>query len=283
MTTTKSGEDSNTAPPALDYEAIKRKQQSTWTSGDFSVVASRIVYYAEHLVESADLQAGWRVLDVATGSGNAAIAAARRGCVTTGIDYVATLLERARRRADAEHLRVEFSVADAEDLPFKPATFDAVISIFGVMFAPNHPRAAAELVRVCKPGGCIALASWVPDGYVGETFRALGRCLPPMPGLIPPIRWGEEEYLKSLFGDSIASIRSQRRTTVFRFCSAEENVDFFRTHYGPALKAFEAIAPPERDSLRAELVELSKRYDRNGGKGPIAIVGEYLESVITTR
>ena len=268
---------------APDFGAIKRKQQATWTSGDFSVVAARIVLYAEELVESADLQAGWRVLDVATGSGNAAIAAARRGCIVSAIDYVAPLLERGRRRAAADHLHVDFSVADAEDLPFPDAAFDAVTSIYGVMFAPNHARAAAELVRVCKPGGRIALASWTPDGFIGDTFRVFSRYLPPTPGLVPPVRWGDEAYLKSLLGDSVTTVASQRRTAVFRFRSVEENLDFFRTHYGPTLKAFEALAPDQRESLRAELLDLAKRYDRNGGNGPVAITGDYLESVITKR
>src|SRR5262249_10652060 len=156
--------------PAPDFTAIKSRQQKTWASGDFSVVASRIVFQAEHLCETADLQAGWRVLDVATGSGNAAIAAARRGCEAVGVDYVPALLERGRLRAEADHLDVEFVQGDAEDLRFPDASFDAVLSIYGVMFAPNHERAASEIVRVSRPGGRIALASWTPDGFIGETF-----------------------------------------------------------------------------------------------------------------
>jgi ubiquinone/menaquinone biosynthesis C-methylase UbiE len=161
------------AAPSLapDFAAVKGRQQKTWASGDFSVVASRIVFQAEHLCETADLQAGWRVLDVATGSGNAAIAAARRGCEAVGVDYVPALLERGRIRAAAEHLDVRFVEGDAEDLRFPDAAFDAVLSIYGVMFAPDHHRAAAELARVCRPGGRIALASWTPDGFIGETFR----------------------------------------------------------------------------------------------------------------
>ena len=181
------------ATPSLapDFAAVKSRQRSVWASGDFSVVASRIVFQAEHLCETADLQAGWRVLDVATGSGNAAIAAARRGCEVVGIDFVPALLERGRIRAAAEHLDVEFLEGDAEDLPFPDASFDAVISVYGVMFAPDHHRAAAELARVCRPGGRIALASWTPDGFIGETFRIFSRYLPPGPGLQPPVRWGD--------------------------------------------------------------------------------------------
>src|SRR6478752_3488496 len=265
------------------FAAVKSRQQNTWASGDFSVVASRIVFQAEHLCETADLQAGWRVLDVATGSGNAAIAAARRGCEVVGIDYVPALLRRGRVRAAAEHLDVRFVEGDAEELRFPDASFDAVISIYGVMFAPDHRRAAAELARVCRPGGRIALASWTPDGFIGETFQIFSRYLPPAPGLQPPVRWGDQGYLDSLFGHVAASMTSHRRTAVFRFRSAEENVDFFRTYYGPTLRAFESLDPPQRESLRNDLLALARRYDRNGGTGSIAISANYLETVIVRK
>jgi SAM-dependent methyltransferase len=268
---------------APDFAAVKCRQQSTWASGDFSFVAARIVFEAEHLCEAADLQAGWRVLDVATGSGNAALAAARRGCDVVGIDYVPALLQRGRIRAAAEQLDVRFVAGDAEDLPFPNASFDAVVSIYGVMFAPDHNRAAAELARVCRPGGRIALASWTPDGFIGETFRVFSRFLPPAPALQPPIRWGDPEYLSSLLGHVSASMSSHRRTAVFRFRSPEENVDFFRTHYGPTLRAFESLDPSRREALRNDLVALARRYNRNGDTGPIAIAADYLETVIARR
>jgi SAM-dependent methyltransferase len=273
----------NVAAPAPDFAAVKRRQQDVWASGDFSVVASRIVFQAEHLCEAADLQAGWRVLDVAAGSGNAALAAARRGCEAVGVDFVPALLERGRLRAAAEHLDVRFVEGDAEDLRFADAAFDAVVSIYGVMFAPDHRRAATELARVCRPGGRIALASWTPDGFIGDTFRVFSRYFPPAPGLQPPVRWGDPSYLDSLFGPVAASVTNHRRTAVFRFRTAEENVDFFRTHYGPTLRAFESLDPPRRESLRDELVALARRYDRNGGAGPIAITADYLETVIVRK
>src|SRR5262249_50750224 len=268
---------------APDFAAVKGRQQSIWASGDFSVVASRIVFQAEHLCETADLQAGWRVLDVATGSGNAAIAAARRGCEAVGVDYVPAPLERGRPRAAAEQLDVRFVEGDAEDLPFPDASFDAVLSIYGVMFAPDHHRAAAELARVCRPGGRIALASWTPDGFIGETFRIFSRYLPPAPGLQPPVRWGDPDYLESLLGHVSTPMTHHRRTAIFRFRSAEENVDFFSTHYGPTLRAFESLDPARRESLRNDLVALARRYDRNGGTEPIAITGDYLETVIVRK
>jgi ubiquinone/menaquinone biosynthesis C-methylase UbiE len=264
-----------------DFSAIKTKQQATWASGDFSVVAARIVYPAEQLVESVNPQAGWRTLDVATGSGNAALAAARRGCRAVGVDYVPALLERGRLRAKAEHLDVEFVEGDAEKLPFPDASFDAVTSIYGCMFAPDHRKTASELARVCKPGGVIGLASWTPAGFVGEIFRVFSKYIPPNPALTPPAKWGDEAHLRGIFGPAIKSMTSTVRTAVFRFVSSEENVSFFRTYYGPTLKAFESLPPEKQAALEKDLVALNYQFDKNGGKGgPVAIAAEYLETVI---
>jgi SAM-dependent methyltransferase len=269
--------------PRPDLAAVKARQQQTWASGDYSLVAARIVFQAEHLCETADLQAGWRVLDVATGSGNAALAAARRGCTVVGVDYVPALLERGRVRAAAERLEIEFVEGDAEALPFPDAAFDAVVSVFGAMFTPDHRKTAGELARVCRPGGRIALACWTPDGFIGETFRVLSKYLPPAPGLQPPVRWGDEAYLDSLFGPAAASITSYRRTAVFRYRSVEENLDFFRTYYGPTLRAFAALDEARREGLREDLLANARRFDRNGGTGPVAIAADYLETVIVRK
>src|SRR3954452_6851816 len=196
----------DTAAP--DFEAIKQRQQQAWASGDFAVVASRIVLAAELLCDSADLHAGWRVLDVATGSGNAAIAAARLGCTAVGVDYVPALLERGRKRADAEGLAVQLPEGDAEALPFDDGSFDAVTSVFGAMFAPDHEQAAAELLRVARPGGTIALASWCPDGFIGELFRTVAAHVPPPSGVPSPMLWGTEAYLRRLFGNGIAALET---------------------------------------------------------------------------
>src|SRR5215203_7052345 len=220
-------------PTTPDFDAIKQRQQQTWASGDFHTVAARIMLVAEHLVDAADLHAGSRVLDVATGSANAAIAAARLGTTAVGIDYVPALLERGRERAAAEGLAVELIEGDAEALPFADASFDAVISVFGSMFAPNHQQAAAELLRVCRPGGTIALASWTPDGFIGELFRTVAAHVPPPAGVQSPMLWGTERHLRDLLGDGIASLEVAERTFTFRFESPEEFVSFFRTWYGP--------------------------------------------------
>lgn len=271
-----------TSAAAPDLAAVKKRQQETWSSGDFAVVASRIVLVAEALCDSADLQAGWRVLDVATGSGNAAIAAARHGCTAVGIDYVPELIRTGQVRAAAEGLDVELLVGDAENLPFADDTFDAATSVFGCMFAPDHVRTAAELVRVTKPGGTIALASWTPDGFIGDLFRTTAAHVPPPAGVASPLLWGTEDHLRSLLGDNLAWLDVAERTFTFRFVSPEAFVEFFRTWYGPTLKAFAALDPEGRQALEAALVELVKKHDRLGN-GATAIPATYLEAVARTR
>jgi SAM-dependent methyltransferase len=266
----------------LDLGAIKQRQQEVWASGDFAVVASRIVLVAEQLCDSADLHAGWHVLDVATGSGNAAIAAARLGCAAVGVDYVPALLERGRRRAGAEGLHVELVEGDAESLPFPDASFDAVTSVFGAMFAPDQPQAAAELLRVCKPGGTIALASWKPDGFIGELFRTVGRHVPPSAGVPSPMLWGCEDHLRGLLGEGIASLEVTERSFTFRFPSPEHVVAFFRLWYGPTVKAFAALEGAARDELDADLVTLARRFDRLGADAT-AIPASYIEAVALRR
>jgi ubiquinone/menaquinone biosynthesis C-methylase UbiE len=269
--------------PKPDLAAVKQRQQQAWSSGDFHVVAARIVLVAEQLCDAADLYAGWRVLDVATGSGNAAIAAARLGCTAVGVDYVPTLLERGRQRAAVEGLDVELLDGDAEALPFADASFDAVTSVFGSMFAPDHAKAASELLRVCRPGGTIALASWTPDGFIGELFRTVAKHVPPPPGVASPMLWGTEAHLRELFDDEIQSLSVTERTFSFRFRSAEEFVDFFRTWYGPTLKAFATVEGEARDALERDLIALANRFDRLDGADAIAIPATYTEAVAIRR
>jgi SAM-dependent methyltransferase len=196
-----------TLAPQPDLAAVKARQRQTWASADYGAVAARIVLMAERLVDAADLHAGQRVLDVATGTGNAALAAARLGCEVTGIDDVPELLERGRARAAAEGLQVTFQEGDAEHLPFPDASFDAVLSVLGAMFTPDQERAAAELARVCRPGGTIALANWTPQGFIGQLFKTVGRHVPPPAGVKPPPLWGTEERLQELLGSATSALR----------------------------------------------------------------------------
>ena len=268
------------APPTPDYAAVKGRQQKTWASGDFHAIASLIVPVSERLCDAADLRAGERVLDVATGSGNTAIAAARRLCHVTGIDYVPSLLERARTRAAAEGLPITFEEGDAEALPVPDASYDVVLSTFGSMFAPNQEQAARELLRVCRPGGRIGLANWTPEGWIGEMFRVTSRHVPPPAGLRPPTRWGTEEGLRELFGDGVASLSATRQSFVWRFESAEQYLDLFRSYYGPTLKAFESLDPAGQQALARDLIEAVGRYNRSDG-GTLLVPAEYLEVVAT--
>lgn len=272
---------SPTATPTLDLAALKRRQQATWASGDFAEIATLIVPVAERLVDVADLRPGSRVLDVACGSGNAAIAATRLGCVVAGVDYVPALLDRGRERALAERVDVDFRDGDAEELPFVDGSFDAAVSVFGSMFAPDHPKAAAELVRVTRPGGTIALASWTPGGFIGAMFRTVAEHVPPPDGLASPMLWGTEEHLAALFGDEVAWTHRER-TFTFRFTSAGAFVQRFADYYGPTLKALEA-AGDDAESLWHALRALALEWNRLDQAGPVALPAVYLESVGTRR
>ncbi len=271
-----------TQAPMPDLAAIKARQQQTWATGDFAVVASIINIVGETLCEAVDLRPGWAVLDVATGSGNAALAAARRFCEVTGVDFVPALLERGRERAAAERLPVTFLEGDAEALPFPDAAFDAVLSTFGVMFAPDQERAAAELLRVCRPGGKIGLANWTPDGLAAELFRTVGRHVPPPLGLRPPTLWGTEERLRELFGDRIGSLELRRRTAVQRFRSPQHWLEVFRTYFGPTARAFEAVGPRGEEALARDLLALVERFNRSGD-ATLVLPSDYLEVVATRR
>ena len=263
-----------------DLAAVKQRQQQTWASADYAAVAALIVPMAEALAQNAGLRAGDRVLDVATGSGNAALAAARCGCEVTGIDYVPALLERARARAAAEGLEIEFAEGDAEHLAFPDASSDAVLSCLGVMFAPDQERAAAELVRVCRPGGTIGLVNWTPAGFIGQLLRTVGKHVPPPAGVRPPPQWGTEERLRELLGDAVSRLDIQRRTFVFRFRSPDHFATFFRDNYGPVHKAFGALDEPGRERFYDDLTALAREHDREEGPS-VAMTAEYLEVVAT--
>jgi ubiquinone/menaquinone biosynthesis C-methylase UbiE len=270
------------AVAAPDLDAIKARQHGAWSSGDYAVVGTTLQIVGEELCEALDLRAGSRVLDVAAGNGNATLAAARRWCAVVSTDYVPALLERGRERAGAERLNVEFREADAEALPFPDASFDAVLSTFGVMFTPNQEKAAAEMLRVCKPGGRIGLANWTPDGFIGALFKTLGRHIPPPAGIKSPALWGTRARLDEMFGPQAAAIVAERRQFVFRYLSPEHWLDVFATFYGPMLKAFAALDESARAALRDDLLALARDFNRSGD-GTMVAPSDYLEVVIRKR
>ena len=266
-----------------DLTGVKARQQQAWASGDYTHVGSRIVLSSERLADAADLRAGSPVLDVACGSGNATLAAARNGARAIGIDFVEHLLDDARSRAAAERLDAEFRLGDVEDLPVEDDSSDAVLSVFGAMFAPDHERTASEMLRVARPGGTIALASWTPHGFIGQMFRVVGQYVPPPPGVASPLLWGTEQHLADLFGAEALTIWSTEQVQTLRFSSAEEFVTYFRRWYGPTLKAFDALDDAGQTALTTDLVELAQKFDRFGDGAGVCLPGSYLQSVVTLR
>jgi ubiquinone/menaquinone biosynthesis C-methylase UbiE len=270
----------NPAPPA-DLIMVKGRQQAAWSSGDYAVVGTTLQIVGEMLCEAVDLRSNQRVLDVAAGNGNATLAAARRFADVVSTDYVGALLDRGRERARAEHLQVSFQQADAENLPFADATFDVVLSTFGVMFTPNQEVAASELLRVCRPGGKIGMANWTPDGFIGRLFKTIGKHVPPPPGVKSPSLWGSKAHLEFLFGPDV-SIAVESRDFVFRYKSPEHWVEIFRTYYGPVLKAFAAIPADARQALESDLFALLEEFNI-AEDGTLVVPSEYLEVVITRK
>jgi SAM-dependent methyltransferase len=266
---------------APDFAAVKQRQQATWASGDYAVVGTTLQIVGESLCEAMDLRAGSRVLDVAAGNGNVTLAAARRWCDVVSTDYVPALLQRGRERAQAERLQhIEFREADAEALPFDDGAFDAVVSTFGCMFAPNPRRVAAELLRVCRPGGQIGMANWTPEGYIGQLFKTIGRHVPPPAGIDSPALWGTRGRLAELFENDATSIRAEPRHFVFRYRSPEHWLAVFKDTYGPMLKAFAALDAPKQQALTGDLLQLIAHFNR-ATDGTMVVPSEYLEIVIT--
>lgn len=261
---------------------IKEQQQQAWSAGDFSMFATTIVIVSESLCEAVDLRAGQKVLDVATGSGNTAIAAARRGCEVVGLDYVPELLERGRERAAAERLPVTFVEGDAEDLPFPDGSFDVVLSTFGAMFAPDQEKTASELLRVCRAGGKIGMSNFPPDSLAGGFFRTAAKFRLPPRGVKAPVLWGTEERLRDLFGEGISSLTVTRRDVKLRYRSAEHWLDFFRTYFGPIREVYEGLSPEKQQRFGRELMELVEEANVSGDETIVAPV-EYAEVVAVKR
>lgn len=266
--------------PTPNYDVIKTKQQTAWGSGDYARVGVTLQITGEKLCEAMDLHSGQSVLDVAGGNGNVSLAAARRFCKVVSTDYVPSLLAQSEQRANAEGLAIEYQQADAEDLPFSDASFDNVVSTFGVMFTPNQTQAAAELIRVCKAGGKIGLANWTPKGFIGQLFKTLGQYIAPPPGVNSPAAWGTESFLRQQFSTTAKNISITSRNFVFRYQSAQHWLDVFSTYYGPLLKAFEALDEQSGAALRNDVLHLIKSFNW-AEDGTVVLPSEYLEVVIT--
>jgi SAM-dependent methyltransferase len=271
---------SDTLQTTPDYTAIKTKQNAAWASGDYARIGITLQATGENLAEAMDLPPGSRVLDVAAGNGNATLAFARRWCEVTSTDYVDTLLMRGRARAEAEGLDVTWQMADVERLPFESATFDAVVSTFGAMFAPDQTTAAAEMIRVCRPGGTIGMANWTPDGFIGQLFRTLGRHVPPAAGVRSPAQWGARNWLNDVFGARAQSILINDRAFVFRYRSPDHFVDFFRTYYGPVHKAFLALDAAGQAALASDMRDLIARFN-TATDGTMRVPSDYAEVIVT--
>jgi ubiquinone/menaquinone biosynthesis C-methylase UbiE len=262
--------------------AVKDRMHKVWTSGEYARIGNPLVLIGESLCEAADLRSGDNVLDVATGSGNTAISAARRFCEVTGMDLAPESIEHARKRAEAEGMEITFEVGDAEDLQYADASFDVVLSTLGVMFCPNQEKAAGEMLRVCRSGGKIGLANWTPDGFVGQMLKTVGKHVPPPPGIKPPPLWGIEERLAELLGDGTSSLEATRRAYVFRYPSPDHYVEWFRDYYGPTVRAFAALDPDGREALAKDLKDLLESWNTSGDD-TLVVSSDYLEAVAVRR
>jgi SAM-dependent methyltransferase len=272
------------SPAIPNLDAIKAKQKTTWESGDFGEIAKSIENFAESFMAQQPLRRGLEVLDVACGTGNLAIIAARQGCRVTGIDIAANLVAQARERARKAGFAIEFYEGDAEALPLPRERFDLAVSMFGVMFTPQPAVATEELRRVTRPGGQIGLANWTPEGFIGKMFRVFKAHLPPAPAGVPsPMEWGSEPVVQQRLGNGFRNVRLTRRIDVMRYpFPPAETVEFFRKYYGPTNRAFESLPATAQSALRRDLVELQTVHNSATVPGTTEVAAEYLE-VIATR
>lgn len=263
------------------FDQMKQRAQATWSSGDYSMIGVVFVPVSEQLCEAAELHAGQKVLDVATGTGNTALAASRRYCHVTGIDFVTSWLDRARERAFAEKLPVIFEEGDAESLNFPNDTFDVVLSTFGCMFAPDQKKTAAELLRVCRPGGKIGLASWTPESYAGQILKTVAKYTPPTPsGFVPPVLWGTEERLRELFLDTTTTIHIMKRNFNFRFLSYTHADETNKKYLGPMVKLYPTLDENMRVQFDQDMEQIMRSFNRSGDD-TLLLPSEYLEAIIT--
>jgi SAM-dependent methyltransferase len=266
-----------------EMEALKTRLRATWIAGDFGQIANAYTESAAEFIERLQLKPGEKVLDVACGTGNLAIPAARAGAIVTGMDLAPNLLEQARERAAAEGLNCRFEEGDAEALAYDDGSFDAVVTMFGAMFAPRPELVAAELARACRAGGRIAMANWTPAGFVGQMFKRTGAHVPPPAAMPSPILWGDEQIVRERLQNGIRDMQINRRMLRFNFpFPPEEMVEHFRRFYGPTQKAFDALAADEekQTALRRDLQNLWTEFNA-ATDGTTRIDSEYLEVVAT--
>lgn len=262
---------------APDYGAITSKQQAAWSTGDFNAIALTIMPVAESLVQAVDPRANHKVLDIACGSGNGALVAARRFCDVTGIDFALNLIERARKRAEAEGSRIDFREGDAQALPFEDGSFDCVISTFGIMFAPNQEKAASELLRVTRKGGKIGLANWMPEHYGGEFFKIISKYMPPPPpGIKPGVRWGTEQGARELLGSGVSDLKLEQRKTMMYFRSLEGALELMFHYFGPLVKLKANLDAAAAHSLRKDIADAFQRYN-TAKDGTLAMEAAYAQ------
>jgi SAM-dependent methyltransferase len=267
-----------TLAPLADMDTIKTRQKATWESGDFGEVAKFIEPVAAEFMSRIDLRPGTKVLDAACGTGNLAVIAAQRGCITSGLDIASNLVLQARDRAMQNSLEIEFAEGDVEAMPYANESFDLVVSMYGVMFAPRPDRVVSELCRVTKPGGLIALANWTPDGFIGKMFAEFSRHLPPPPGLPSPLQWGNEEVVRARFNGRTEEPHMTRR--IARMCFPFDptgTVEFFRRYYGPTQRAFDSLGPDRQTALMRDLVQLQTEYNVSTRPNETDTPSEYLE------
>jgi ubiquinone/menaquinone biosynthesis C-methylase UbiE len=271
-----------TTAASTDMDALKSRLKTTWEAGDFSEVARHIETVAEEFVGRLNVQPGMKVLDVASGSGNLAVVASRNGANVTGIDIADNLVEAAKKRADQLGLDIKFEQGDAEALPYEDDTFDLVMTMYGAMFAPRPEIVASELVRVCKPGGRIAMANWTPEGFAGQMFKLGGKYVPPPP-MPPPVQWGVPEIVAERFGDRVTDLRTTPRMAdmIFEY-GPDQVVELFKTYFGPTVMALKAMGEENHEAFTRDLVDL---WERNNTQtdGTTRVKSEYLEVIATKK
>lgn len=262
-----------------EMQALKAGLRATWMAGDFGQIAKYSDQWGEEFISRLPIKAGMKTLDVACGTGNVSLAAARQGLDVTGLDIAPNLLEQARARAKSEGLNIQFDEGDAEQLPYENASFDLVVSMFGAMFAPRPEKAAAELIRVCRSGGRIAMANWTPAGFVGQIFKLSSKYAPPPPGMQPPVLWGDENTVRERLRDGVSDLQMTKRNALIEFPFGESDVvEYFRRYFGPTHRAFEALDTQRQADMRLDLEAFWK--ERNTATdGTTKVDAEYLEVV----